>query len=54
MKVAFTASDAPDAQEALASLKKAYPNAGFHANVIRQMAGWFIRHPLDPAPMLKW
>ena len=35
-------------------VKAAYPNAGFHRFLVRQAGAWFIRHPLNPAPMMKW
>jgi hypothetical protein len=35
-------------------LKARYPNAGFHRNLVRLAARWFVRHPLDPLPMVKW
>lgn len=31
-----------------------FPNAGFHGGLVRQAARWFVRHPLNPAPVLKW
>lgn len=30
------------------------PNAGFHPMLVRRASAWFIRHPLNPAPMMKW
>ena len=30
------------------------PNAGFHKNLVRLAARWFVKHPLNPAPMMKW
>jgi hypothetical protein len=38
----------------IAELKTAYPNAGFHRNLVRLALRWFVRHPLNPAPMMKW
>jgi len=35
-------------------LKGQFPNAGFHKNLVKLAAGWFIKHPLNPAPMMKW
>jgi hypothetical protein len=35
-------------------VKAEMPNAGFHANLIRLAAKWFVKHPLNPAPMMKW
>jgi hypothetical protein len=35
-------------------IKQQYPNAGFHRMLVRRAAAWFVRHPLNPAPMMKW
>jgi hypothetical protein len=35
-------------------VKARFPNAGFHANLARLAAEWFPKHPLNPAPMMKW
>jgi hypothetical protein len=35
-------------------VKAAFPNKGFHANLARLGAKWFVKHPLNPAPMMKW
>ena len=40
--------------EYINKVKAEMPNAGFHANLIRLAAKWFIKHPLNPAPMMKW
>ncbi len=37
----------------LKQLKTEFPNAGFHAMLSRRALKWFIRHPLNPAPMMK-
>lgn len=34
--------------------KQQYPNAGFHAMLARRSLRWLRRHPLRPAPMMKW
>lgn len=31
-----------------------YPNAGFHKRLLQLASRWFLRHPLNPAPMMKW
>ena len=31
-----------------------FPNAGFHRGLMRRAAAWFLQHPLNPAPMMKW
>jgi len=38
----------------IGSVKRQYPNAGFHKTLARRGWAWFIRHPLKPAPMMKW
>ena len=30
------------------------PNAGFHCAVMRHAGRWFLQHPLNPLPVLKW
>lgn len=37
----------------LGALRKKFPNHGFHAGLAKKAAAWFVRHPLNPAPMLK-
>jgi hypothetical protein len=36
------------------SVKDHFPNAGFHQRLVQLAKGWFIRHPLNPAPFVKW
>lgn len=36
------------------ALKAAFPNAGFHSMLMKRAGAWFLRHPLNPAPMMKW
>lgn len=36
------------------SVKKEFPNAGFHKCLVRLASGWIFKHPLDPVPVLKW
>ena len=38
----------------IADVKAALPNAGFHRTLLRMAGAWLIRHPLNPAPMMKW
>lgn len=40
--------------EYLKQLKAAFPNAGFHACLIKHSTKWILKHPLNPAPMYKW
>lgn len=35
-------------------VKRKFPNAGFHKTLVRMAGAWFVRHPLNPAPMMKW
>ena len=36
------------------SVKNRFPNAGFHKRLVQLELSWFSRHPLNPAPVLKW
>lgn len=36
------------------SVKKHFPNAGFHKCLARLVSRWFFKHPLNPIPVLKW
>jgi len=38
----------------ISEVKAQYPNAGFHKALVRMALAWFVRHPLNPAPMMKW
>jgi hypothetical protein len=38
----------------LQKLKTQFPNAGFHKNLSKLAIQWFVRHPLNPVPMMKW
>ncbi|MCF6293116.1 MAG: hypothetical protein L3J04_06965 [Robiginitomaculum sp.] len=38
----------------LRELKTTFPNSGFHKGLIKKSLKWFIRNPLNPAPMMKW
>lgn len=35
-------------------VKSAFPNAGFHKMLLKIATIWFFKHPLNPAPMMKW
>ena len=35
-------------------IKKEYPNKGFHKTLVKRAISWFVKHPLNPAPMMKW
>lgn len=36
------------------AVKKHFPNASFHKNLCKLAACWFVKHPLNPAPMMKY
>ena len=36
------------------NLKSKIPNSGFHKGLAKRAAKWFVKHPLNPAPMMKW
>jgi len=38
----------------LKALKSEFPNSGFHKGLVKKSARRFVRHPLNPAPMMKW
>lgn len=35
-------------------VKDQFPNAGFHKRLVQLGVGWFLKHPLNPLPFLKW
>ena len=35
-------------------VKAMFPNKGFHKKIVKLEAGWVLRHPLNPVPMMKW
>ena len=35
-------------------LKATFPNAGFHKMLLKRQAGWLLKHPLNPFPIMKW
>jgi hypothetical protein len=35
-------------------VKDRFPNAGFHAGLLRTAGHWLVRHPLNPLPVTKW
>lgn len=41
------------AKSELKALREAFPNAGFHMGLVKKASRWFVRHPLNPAPMMK-
>lgn len=40
--------------EYVTSVKRTFPNAGFHAFLARRWLQWIVQNPLHPAPMMKW
>ena len=40
--------------ELIQKIKDQFPNAGFHTNLVKLSVRWFVKHPLNPVPMLKW
>lgn len=38
----------------VSAVQAQYPNAGFHRMLMRRSWRWFRKHPLNPAPMMKW
>jgi hypothetical protein len=36
------------------SVRKQFPNAGFHKGLVKLAGKWFCKHPLNPLPVLKW
>ncbi|MBV2092751.1 MAG: hypothetical protein KUF72_17880, partial [Candidatus Thiodiazotropha sp. (ex Ctena orbiculata)] len=42
------------AKSTVQEVRAAFPNAGFHAALARRAGRWFLRHPLNPLPMMKW
>lgn len=41
-------------KESVQKVKKQIPNANFHKNLGKRAWFWFLKHPLNPAPMMKW
>ena len=38
----------------LKTLKSHFPNAGFHKSLAKRIVKQFLKHPLNPVPMIKW
>ena len=36
------------------NVKKAFPNEGFHQALMKGGAGWVMKNPFNPIPILKW
>jgi hypothetical protein len=41
-------------KEVIRQVQSNYANAGFHFRLLQLASAWFLRHPLNPAPMLRW
>ncbi|SES99485.1 hypothetical protein [Thalassotalea agarivorans] len=35
-------------------VKTVFDNEDFHKNLMKRAGRWFLKHPLNPAPMMKW
>jgi len=35
-------------------VRSVFPNADFHKNLGKRTIKWLAKHPLNPAPMMKW
>jgi hypothetical protein len=35
-------------------IQNKFPNSKFHKNLGKRAMKWFVKHPLNPAPMMKW
>ena len=35
-------------------VKAAFPNYGFHKRLVQLGSRWFLKHPLDPLPFVRW
>jgi hypothetical protein len=36
------------------SVKAKFLNSDFHKNLVKKAGKWFVKHPLNPVPMMKW
>jgi len=36
------------------AVQKQFPNHGFHRFLMHSAAAWWVKHPLNPAPFLRW
>ena len=41
-------------RSAIRQIEREFPNAGFHALLIRTGLRWATKHPLRPMPMMRW
>jgi hypothetical protein len=41
-------------QTYIKAVQAQFPNSDFHKNLGKRAFRWFLKHPLNPAPMMKW
>lgn len=41
-------------QTYIKAVKAHFPNSDFHKNLGKRALKWFLKHPLNPVPMMKW
>ncbi|MDH5572053.1 MAG: hypothetical protein OEY89_09825 [Gammaproteobacteria bacterium] len=41
-------------KEHIKNVKSMFSNAGFHMGLVRKSSTWFLKHPFNPFPMMKW
>ena len=41
-------------KEYIVKVKNTFPNSGFHKGLVKKTSMWFLKHPLNPVPMMKW
>ena len=42
------------ARMAVHDVMRMFPNTGFHLMLIKRGGKWFVKHPFNPLPMMKW
>lgn len=42
------------AGKAVRDVMRMFPNEGFHLMLIKRGGKWFVKHPFNPLPMMKW
>jgi hypothetical protein len=40
-------------KEFVRDVRGRFPNAGFHATLVKVIGGWMVRHPTNPVPILR-
>ena len=41
-------------RQVVRDVMQTYPNAGFHRMLVKAAGKWFVKHPFNPVPMMKW